>query len=173
MKKYLLTIPILILMITGVFAMNYNVIASQKNATKENGNLIFYGSGKLNAWHNDGRAPTYNPNSWFNHNGVKTHYSNGISPSGKGTLELVFQGNNYQENSIRVTINCNLIEFSNSVNGSLITSNNNAICFGWVKNALLPTKIPFTNVTYTYNIDTKLVKIYFEGYSIDFDLLAL
>lgn len=151
MKKYILFLPILVLLITSVIAVSSDDFSFNAKDSLTTDNLKYKVS--MSVWHDKGKTPTYHPFSWFWHGDIKNHWSNGIPASGKGILEII-----YETNERRVTLNLNLEEkeIISNINGIIIV-NNKATGTFWTKGKL-PEKVSH-NLTYYYNTNTKTASV--------------
>lgn len=144
MKKQILMaflLGLIMLMISGVFA-DYSIRGSQD--IKE-GSWIYKAS--FSAWHNDGRQPSF----------VNGRLSNGISPSGKGTLSL-----SAWTNEFKGSISLKLDETSSTIVGNKIYVQNSGKGILWYR-GIFPMPIS-ANVQYVYDLDNKIVSLSSDQY---------
>ena len=162
-KLTILALPIMIFMITSILASDFNIRADGDSIFNSNIRIISH----LNAWHDDGKAPTCNPNQWYNHaDGTRTHCSNGIPASGKGTLEITIFSDYYI-----VTLNLNLKEKEVlSDQNNIVITNNQATGILW-QQGLTPIKVNINNIRYEFDKNSKTVSIIFSDDN--FELLGL
>lgn len=140
--KYLLAIPMLLLLMMSVLASDFSVRGKMENPSYNGMKL----TAKFSGWHDDGKAPTCN--RWW--------CSKGQPPQGQSTLELMAINQD-----IRMTLNLILDESSVTFNNNKFTIINNVRGTFWVKGEK---PIQFTDVlTYVYDVNLGKVTIYWDG----------